>query len=383
MKKDSATGKGFALALMLAAAVPVAQASSGDSNADAGKRPSQAVEDRLGPHVTPRVQSEVMVFGTWHLAAFRDWMEPRHIEDTLALLERYAPTRIAIERIPPDEIALLAERAPHDAVAKQTLDRYGRASVPAGHAMQQALGLDRTEAERRAGELLERVGPEAGVAERVELAGHLLAAYEFDSAVLQWSYLTPAERASVDVFADDVRDALDERLQNADESITLVMPLARRLGLQRLYHADSQYDVLRTLAFRSEVVDEVFGHATKEVRAEEAFRRHLARSDATRDGDEGLLDLLLDVNTYAVQVDDNLQWVPWLTMDHLSGLDGTRYAMLELRNHRMAELVLEAAASTRPERVLFIVGFSHKSHVDRLLEPHLGVRLVQPTAYVD
>lgn len=380
MKGNLKVGRGLVLALIAAIAMPVAQA-SGEEAAGAGKRPSQAVEDRLGSHVVPRMQSEVMVFGSWHLAVFQEWLEPRHMEGTFALLERYAPTRIAVERIPPDEIALLAERAPHDPVAKQTLDRFGSASVPAGPAMQGALGVDRVAAERRAEELLAGIGPEADAAERVELAGYLLAAYEFDSAALQWSYLSASERASADTFPDEVRDALDERLQRTDEIVSLAMPLARRLGLQRLYHADSQYDSIRALAFPSETVDEVYDRAFAELRASETFQRLMAKPDLAREEDGDLLGLFLDVNTYAVQLDDNLQWVPWLTMDHPSGLDRTRYAMWELRNHRMAERVVDAAASTRPERVLFIVGFSHKSHVDRLLEPHLGIRLVQPAAY--
>ncbi|TWH15396.1 MULTISPECIES: hypothetical protein [Pseudoxanthomonas] len=51
--------------------------------------------------------------------------------------------------------------------------------------------------------------------------------------------------------------------------------------------------------------------------------------------------------------------------------------MWELRNQRMAANVLDVAASPRPERVMLLVGASHKAFVDRALAPHLGISLVQ------
>src|SRR5690606_12688237 len=126
---------------------------------------------------------------------------------------------------------------------------------------------------------------------------HLLAAYEFDSAFLQWSYLTDAEREAVDGLPAEVHEMLDDRLQRSDEIVQLAMPLARTLGLQRLYPVDSQYDVIRTLTFPSEVVDEVYDRASEETRAEGTVTRLLAKADAARDRDEDLLDLFLEVNT--------------------------------------------------------------------------------------
>src|SRR5690606_4634642 len=50
--------------------------------AEPGRVPGQAVEARLAKHVTPAVRSDVMVFGTAHLRAFEDKLEPRHVEQT-------------------------------------------------------------------------------------------------------------------------------------------------------------------------------------------------------------------------------------------------------------------------------------------------------------
>src|SRR5690606_29180508 len=104
--------------------------------------PGQAVDAVLSAHVAPGVRSDVMVFGTAHLRAFEGKLEPRHMEETLALLGRYAPTRIAVERLAPDEIALLRERAPHDAGARTVLEQFAQRIVGHGQAAQELLGID-------------------------------------------------------------------------------------------------------------------------------------------------------------------------------------------------------------------------------------------------
>jgi Family of unknown function (DUF5694) len=354
---------------------------SADTRDAGGPAPGHAVEARLADDVSPRAQSEVMVLGTWHLTAFRDWLQPQQLETTLDALERYAPTRIAVERLPPDELALLAERAPHDPAAQRVIDQFARSILSAGQAAQQALGLERIAAERRASALLDGAGASLDAATRAELAVHLLAAYEIDSAALQWSYLSERERASATTVPADIRAALDTHLDRTDEVIRVAMPLARRLGLQRIHPVDSQYEAVRTLAFPEEVVDAVFGRANEASRRNPDLQRVLALGEQARMRDD-LLALYLATNAHATQVDDASQWASWLTLDDEDGLARFRHAMWELRNQRMAAHVMDVAASTRPERVLFIVGLSHKAYVDRALAPHLGVRLVEFQDYV-
>lgn len=345
--------------------------------AGVAKPPGHAIEAVLGQQVTPRAQNEVMVFGTWHLADFRAWMEPRHLGSTLAMLNRFAPTRIAIEKLPPDEIALLAEREEHEPTAAQVIDMFARHVLTDGRAMQSALGIDRIAAARHADALLAEAARELDGAKRVELIAHLLAAYEYDTAVLQWSYLSSEQRARAEVLPADIREALDKRLQSADEVVTLAMPLAHSQGLQRLYPVDSHYEAARTLTFPSDVQDEVFGDSAETWKKSEPWQRiQAARARARETGD--LMALNRYVNSYEGQVDDTAAWVRWLEMEHASGLPRFRYSMWELRDQRMAANLLNAAASTQPERLLFIVGFSHKAFIDRGLATRISVRLVQP-----
>ena len=333
------------------------------------------VEAALADAVDPRMQGEVLVLGSWHLRAF-DELEPAHLASTLSLLDRYAPTRIAIEALPADEIALLLERAKTQPSAQQVLDMFGKRMVDNGRTMQAALGRDRLQAETRAQELLAGADPGMAPATRSELVRNLLAAYEYDSAVLQWSYLSPEQRKSAALPAK-VRESLDARLASKGEIVTVATALARRRGLQRLYPIDSQYEAVRTLAFPEATLEAVFGDASIEAERQRPERRRVMDlpRPALESGD--LLGLYRQINSPAVQETDAGQWRPWLTMRHPSGVDRFRYAMWELRNKRMAANIMDAAASTRPERVLVVVGFAHKSYLERELAPQLGLRLAR------
>lgn len=337
--------------------------------------PGSAVETQLGPLMRPELRSEVLVVGTAHLAGI-DWIQPAHLDGVLDLLARFAPTRIAVERLPPDEVALLLERAAHDRGAQQVLDQFAGPIVTHDRAMQQALGVDRAMARSKAEALLADAG---GLAEpaRVELVGLLLAAYEFDSAALQWSYLSPEARARAQVVPEPTRQALDQRLAASDEIAALAMPLARRLGLQRLDPVDSQYEAVRTLALPEAALEEASRQAWgEEWRATPAARRMQHLFDQAAESHD-MLALLRQLNSEAVQRDDAMQWHGWLVQDRADGVHRFRYAMWELRNQRMAANVLDVAASPRPERVMLLVGASHKAFVDRALAPHLGISLVQ------
>lgn len=359
----------FALVLPILLSITAAHAG------EAEQKPGAAVDSALSEVVSPRTQSEVLVFGSWHTAGLQGF-EPRHMQGVLDVLDRFAPTRIAVEALPPDEVALLFDRARTQPAAAQQSDRFGKRIGEPGRAMQAAMGVDRFAAEARALELLAGAGRDMAPDARAELIRNLLAAYDFFSAALQWSYLTPAQRKDIEL-PDAVRTALDKRLQAKDEISLVAAALARRHGLQRLYPIDSQYEAVRTLGFPEETLDVVFGHESVHTWRNSPEGKRLSGLVESVLEPDGMVDVARKMNSVQAQEDDAIQWRSWLAMDHPSGLDRFRYAMWELRNARMASNVLDAAASTRPERVLVIVGLSHKSYLDRELADKLALRLVQ------
>jgi hypothetical protein len=336
-----------------------------------------AIDQVLAPQVTPAFQSQVLVLGTSHLSAYADRLEPRHLDALLDRLERFAPTRIAVESLTADEIALLEELETHDPAAARILDMFARGALAAGQTAQEALGLDRADAALRARATLADNHDALTDAQRLNVVGWLVAAYELNSAALQWSYLTPEARQREHPLPTDIRDLLDRRLHSANEVVSLATPLARRLGIQWLHSIDSQYDGVRTLSAPTEALQTLFGDPA---RGELMDRTAVARADSIRDAafaDGDLLPLYQYINSPDHQLADLTQW-NWLFQNrHPDGLDRFRYAMWEIRNLRQATHIVDVAASGQPDRLLVIVGSSHKAYLDRLLATQLSIKLVQ------
>lgn len=336
--------------------------------------PGAAVESVLQGVNEERIASDVLVLGSAHLQAFHDELTPEHLQSTRAQLERFAPTAIAVESLTPDEVALLTEYAGHDSGADMVIDQFASATVKWGQAMQNTLDVSRVVAAQRVQSLVQK---DLEVYEkRLELIGYMLAAYEYDSAVLQWSYLSEEQREA-SALPEGAQSAMNRYLESANEIITLALPLAHELGIQRLIPIDSQFEALRTVSFPQEDLEAVFGHnkLTEMRNSEQALRIRQTPRQALADGE--LLGLYEYQNSYSGQVDYTVEWNAWLQMEHESNLDRFRYAMWELRNHRMAEHILNAAAKPEQTRLLVIVGAAHKPYLDRALNPHLSVKLRQ------
>jgi hypothetical protein len=336
-----------------------------------------AVDQVLRPQVTPAFQSDVLVLGTTHLSGSGDRLRPEHLEPLLAVLQRFAPTRIAVESLTADEIALLAEREVHDAAAAEVINMFARGTVTSGRRMQEAVGLDRVAAERRARTILEKADSARTPDERLEAVRYLLAAFEPVSAALQWSYLSDDVRQRSAALPPDVLELLERRLHSANEIYTLAVPLARRLGLEWIHAIDSQYEGVRTLSASPDALRELFTDPGRGELRDHAAGKYAdsVKEAAFAAGD--LLPLYRHANSAAYQAGDVSQWNWLFQLRNSSGLDRFRYAMWELRNLRQAMNVVDVAASGRPERLLVIVGSSHKAHLDKLLATQLSVRLVQ------
>lgn len=360
-------------ALLLAVAVATASAHPAHA---AGQVTGDVIDSVLAPRVTSALQSEVAVLGTPHLSGHRDRVRPEQLERLLGLLQAFAPTRIAVESLTADEIAMLAEREAHDPAAAEIVRMFARGTLELGRLMQRTLAIDRVAAARRAQAILEKSNWAPDDDARLELVAHWLAAFEFNSAALQWSYLPQDVRSRATNLPADARARMDRFLASSNENVLLALVLARRLGLQTIIPIDSQYDGVRTLSAPAEALEELFSDPR---RAQMRDAAHAARADGMRDaafeaGD--LLPLYRYMNSREHMAGDATQWHWLFAGGNSAGVDRLRYAMWELRNLRQATNILDAAASVRPERLLVVVGAAHKAPVERLLATQLSVKLL-------
>lgn len=316
-------------------------------------------------------RTRVLVLATPHLAGI-DGFESKSLEPVLDQLESFRPTIICIEAIPPASLAAMEEAG---GLQADVAAMFAAKPIEIGRALRTSLGLTRREAETRA--TAARAGGAAlSPARRAEVAGWLVAAYDFGSAVLQWSLLSPAERAEA-ALPDDVKNYLDARLASSNEITTIAIALARRAGIQTLAAVDSHFDGAELLASGEDALAEVFQHPLGKASGKHPVYARSREVTAAGIAEKNFLPVYRFFNSDAYLIADaEAQW-GWYWQSKLdSGLDRFRYGLWEARNIAIASNVAMQTASPRAERVLLLIGAAHKTFVEEHLRRMIHVKVV-------
>lgn len=346
-----------------------------------GPAPAPARATSYDPALPPSARTRILVLGSPHLAEMEMPPLPSDLEPLLTALERFGPTVIGIERMPP---AVLVDLHNRGGFMAEVADQFGERHLRIGSEMRGRLGISFSEAVARIDGALEG-GPPPDSSARGRLIAEMLAACEYESAVLQWGYLSPADRAPVAAASGlppAVVAGMEKSLVANNEIFSVAGALARRLGLQRLTPIDDQTDA----AIFAEIVERLPGELEKieehpETRALSSSPLR-ARSDAEYKsglrGPEGLLPFYRLINsTEATSQDVAGQWGRYFRTRLPSGADRSRVAQWETRNLRIASNVRQASALQPGGRVLVLIGSAHKPFLDRYLAQMLDVEVVE------
>lgn len=332
-------------------------------------------------------KTEVLVLATTHLSIVGDRWSPQLVEPLVQALVRFNPDIIAVESMPPYVIEALEKLGGnHEEVVKAMASR----STKVGQAAQSYLALKRLEAQTEADRVLEklannaetRLAPEI----RRSLALSLLAAYDLPSAALQWSYLDPVEQVLSPALPGEIKQFFDETLKSPNETYSIGVSTARRVGLQRIVSMDDHQEAAETLNFLDQLSDELDASPIfKDLKV--SIASFYTRSD--RSFEEGIEKgnllphyLWLSSPEFA-QGDVIAQWGVFLQTHLPSGLDRARLAQWEVRNLRMAAHIRQAGSQFPGGRILVIVGSGHKAFLDHYLSSLIDVELVELASVVD
>lgn len=327
--------------------------------------------------------TRVLVLATPHLAEMEQPPGAAALEPLIARLAGFRPSVIAVELLPP---AVLEDMERRGGFFAQVAAQFGGLRLRQGKQQQERLGLTRREAEEAAAAILNPPGSLEPAA-RLRLVPLLVAALDWNSAVLQWSYLDLARRQAGGLPAE-LAAALDRALAAPREDISVAVPLARRLGLERLAYMDDHFDAQVFADIMARHPAELKKLAQHPLMQSEARRRFYEESgrrlrQAAGDG-QALLRHYQWVNSPEfLRRDEDFQWGTLRRTALDSGVDRARLAQWEARNLRMAAHVRQASALHPGGRVLVLVGSAHKPFLDRYLEPMTDVQLVQFSALAE
>ena len=333
----------------------------------------RSVHTILSQHLDDSSKTQVMVLATPHLRILKDCFKPSATDSLLSALRRYRPQLIGIESIPPEEIDAMVKKGGDNAII---VDAFAGKHTSYAAVTQKLIGRSATEAKTEADSILQWSLP-TDASTRLNLIVHLLAANDYYSALLQWSYLPQDARTHNNTLPDSISRQMNEALLSPNEIHSLAIVLAKTLRLQRLFSIDDHYDDLMLLPVNETLSEEISKHPLYQEIAQSTLytNQEAMLRRACQDGN--LLPhykylnspeyLLMDVDT---------QWSFFLRTKLPSGLDRYRLTLWEVRNLNIASNIRKATATHNGGRMLVIIGASHKPFLDNYLNQMGDIKLV-------
>ncbi len=341
--------------------------------------PAQAQDPGPSPLETDLPDSaatKVFVLGSTHLSRVADQFEPSMVDSLITLLDEYRPDAIGVERRSGRQIAAMERWG---GPFREVLDRVASTSLHHGNLIRKRAGWTWSEANWQADSLLAVARSDTmalGAEGRLALVQSLAAAYRLPTAALHWKYLPPEDRSSQTVLPDTTVVDLNKRLTAANEVYSIGMRLAHERGHQRLYPIDDQTN--RDLAVKAaqSPYDAIGDSMSRAIKTNPVFQRADSLEEAALD--EGtFLPYYRYVNQAKVgRADVDLQWRTMLEVD-LPGDVGRKWlALWETRNLHSVGHIQRMVSQHSGEKILVIVGSSHKPFYDTYLRQMMGVKVV-------
>lgn len=315
--------------------------------------------------------TELLVLATPHLSGFPKTFDPKHLDPLLDRLTKWKPRIITIESLSGPQCEFLAR---YKARYGSTADDYCWDPAPA----EKATGLNVVAATAEVDRLLASWPASPTPAQRRRLAASFLAANDQSSALVQWLRLPQSERYARDGIDDMLAARLDTLRTKPNENFLIAAALAARLGLERVYPTDDH------TADPSISNDPGYGEAFKRIWDNPIVKKRLADEAELERGlgsGEGVLRLYRYYNQPSqAQIVFDSDFGAALR-DKSPQLYGRHYAASwETRNLRMVASIRDAAATRPGDRVLSIVGASHKAYFEAYLSMMHDMRIVDARA---
>lgn len=323
-----------------------------------------------GPAAGPA--SEVLVLGSSHLSQLPKNFRPAALQPVLERLAAWRPHAISIEALSGPQCDFMRR---YQRRYKDSIDTYCRDTAPA----RAATGLDVPQATEEAEKMLASWPASPSAAQRRRLAAVFLAGGERASALVQWLRLPTGERRAGDGLDATLVGQLQTLETQPDERMLIGAALAARLGHERVFAMDD-HTADSAMGEDHQASGEAISKAWDNPATKQ--RMEMDKVRYTRlDSPEGVLQLYRS---------DNARGLGELVFrsDFGAAMNepspqrfGRQYlGYWETRNLRMASNIRDVMGLRPGERMLVIVGASHKAYLEAYLHQMHDVRVLDAEA---
>ena len=345
----------------------------GPTCGQAGPGPVQAEPIRRLQSILPEeARTHILVLATFHFRTLEKTFEPGLLDGLVAALERFKPDAICIENLPGPRVHELELRRAAGPLYAEILDSFAAEHLSFGKPALDLLRTTQPAATNKVRELLtalrSKTPPDRGPDERATLVLWMLAAYEPNSALLQWSYLGEEARRRQKTIPAELAARLDAALARVNEGPALAVRLARQTGLEVLDPVDDFEDL--------DVYPAILPQLEKDFAANPQFaatskapvyiEAQKSLEACVRAKDLSPHFRLLNSPAYGT-ADADAQWGVFLRTRLPTGTDRARLSLWENRNLKIAAKIKAIAAIHPGGRILVIYGAAHKPFLEAYL----------------
>jgi hypothetical protein len=329
--------------------------------------------------ITNSEATEILVLGTVHLRSYGDDFDPTTLEHLLDVLAEFQPDMIGIENSAP---YVIRDMVNSDVEYEEVRKQFSRRDIELGRNAQNILSLEWSEANDELEGLLDTMSVWENTDDASKLRRRLallfMATYDYYSALLQLSYLPESERVEPGETSEALLDTLVGSLDSPNESVSIGLALASRLGQQRLYPIDDHRDKEQFLKVADRLNAAMGQNEFVRTQPWKSFYDSMITTQKNAYGESDLLPFYKFLNSeYSVRRHFKTQWQLLFEANIDDNLGRTRVAYFEVRNLSIVANIRRALALHPGKKMLVIIGAGHKGFLDAYLNEMMDVRVVQ------
>ncbi len=316
-------------------------------------------------------KTEVLILGTPHLFEIENF-NPSMLSAVKEKLNTYEFDVVCVEKMPGQ---LLYDISKREDTFFNGLKRM-QAHIKLADSVQSEIGGTFLTSERKISEILlkEQLTDE----DRKDLLYHYIATTNIPSAALQFLYLKQKPNVFTTELDTYLKAYIKKVVASSNEYFSLAAPLAFENKLNKIEPIDNMQDMaLLTKYYPSfmqdfndnpEIIEKVMNAAV--LKKSEALKQ-----EAVKNNDLSKLYSFVNSKEY-MENDFIAQWQIWLETNFASNSDRARYSLWEMRNLQISANILNVVARHPKEKILVIIGSSHKSFLEKYLRQIVDIKLL-------
>lgn len=313
--------------------------------------------------------NQVFVLGTPHLSGFPKEFSAQNLSQLMDKLETWKPELIAIEAVSGTQCDYMRHYPTRYA---ESVKYYCYDTSPA----KAATGLDVPSANVEAERLFASLPKDASPSQRRRLAAVLLAAGERASALVQWLHLPENERVQGDGIDEKLHAYLDKYKVSMNEDTQVAVPLAVRLGLQRVYPVDDHTADTAPYSADDDKAAEVAMMKAWTNPASTKRQEMSKKIEAKLDNPDSVLAMYRAYNQASLgQLIFESDFGAAMNEGSSKQFGRQYLGFWETRNLRMVANMRDVLGIAPGKRMLAIVGLSHKPYYEAYLNMMHDVKL--------